>query len=524
MALTVRYCLEWLKHQLGSETISSKLQPLEILNDAGQHFFNMHTWQFAQRRQAELTLTAGQDYLPLPSGFREMVSEPYPATSSNSLIKLTSLDHVNKLRASGTVTSNHYWAAVNYSDGRTPILELYPTPSTVAVTEETRRNVLGFSSRFIDGSDETDPEDVTGQNANGEDVYDIDMGAWTFGCDNTNNPDPLNPGEFLPEFPSQVSMKVTNVAFPIDTLTTEHDTWWLVTKSHKADGNGCIRQQFTGLTGMDPENWTHNTGTLQADQCLSLYIRYHNSEYGKISIVWRNGASTQPTISAEWRWVNGVPVLNSAGPTFEGGNGTFGLPTDAWSAAFQGIEEVEGHPGVYRVWVSGTCKPAVIGVGVRQVFLRPNTDFHAGVSKPATVGMGHFFCAPQLEDGVLAPTAYQPTDTRELRATETSPEFKMFYRADWARVEDDSDDTIPIPDYCNGLFLQVLSDFALGYEERDQGLLSRRLAETMAGPQFDAAIMRDGEGQITLGEARGGRLGMVEIQPWRYTSTVEHIE
>ena len=79
----------------------------------------------------------------------------------------------------------------------------------------------------------------------------------------------------------------------------------------------------------------------------------------------------------------------------------------------------------------------------------------------------------------------------------------MYYRAGWRAITEDMA-FIPIPDYCETLFRQLMRSFARGYEEDDVGSLHLRLVEIEKSPIFLHAKQRDGNMQNTLGQMAGG--------------------
>jgi hypothetical protein len=79
----------------------------------------------------------------------------------------------------------------------------------------------------------------------------------------------------------------------------------------------------------------------------------------------------------------------------------------------------------------------------------------------------------------------------------------MYYRAGWREITEDLA-FIPIPDYCETLFRQLMRSFARGYEEDDVGSLHLRLMEIEKSPIFIHAKQRDGNIQNTLGQMAGG--------------------
>lgn len=88
--------------------------------------------------------------------------------------------------------------------------------------------------------------------------------------------------------------------------------------------------------------------------------------------------------------------------------------------------------------------------------------------------------------------------------------FRLTYRAGWANLTSDSD-YIPIPIWCEGLFLRVLAAFARGLYREEQGSTDARLAEIQAGPIYAAALKEDGSKQID----HGPMLGAIHQSGWR---------
>lgn len=81
--------------------------------------------------------------------------------------------------------------------------------------------------------------------------------------------------------------------------------------------------------------------------------------------------------------------------------------------------------------------------------------------------------------------------------------FQIFYKKGWSRLSQGSN-VVDIPDFCNGLYLQIVRSFALGYEDEDQGNLDQRLMLVMNGPLFTAAKQFDRMVQPSYGHMRGG--------------------
>lgn len=83
--------------------------------------------------------------------------------------------------------------------------------------------------------------------------------------------------------------------------------------------------------------------------------------------------------------------------------------------------------------------------------------------------------------------------------------LRIFYRATWATVRDDTTN-IAIPDFLRPLYFEVLRQFAEGYERPRLGTVSERLALVERGPLLAAAKRIDRAVQPTYGVSRGGAM------------------
>jgi len=81
--------------------------------------------------------------------------------------------------------------------------------------------------------------------------------------------------------------------------------------------------------------------------------------------------------------------------------------------------------------------------------------------------------------------------------------FRMFYTKSWTRITQASQ-TLPIPRYCNGAFMQLCRHFALGWEDEDLAGLEMRLQAWEDGPAFKQATAQDHRQQSRFGRMRGG--------------------
>lgn len=83
--------------------------------------------------------------------------------------------------------------------------------------------------------------------------------------------------------------------------------------------------------------------------------------------------------------------------------------------------------------------------------------------------------------------------------------FRIFYLKSWTRITQASQ-TLPIPRFCNGAFMQLCRHFALGWEDEEEGGLEERLLIWEQGPVFKGAAKQDGRIQKAWGHISGGAI------------------
>lgn len=91
----------------------------------------------------------------------------------------------------------------------------------------------------------------------------------------------------------------------------------------------------------------------------------------------------------------------------------------------------------------------------------------------------------------------------------------IYYRAKWAPVASDND-TLMVPWYAEGAFVQAVRAHAAGYDESDNATLEQRLAMVVAGDTWKAARKADAQVQPDYGPIQNG-IGQVPqaIYDWR---------
>ncbi len=83
--------------------------------------------------------------------------------------------------------------------------------------------------------------------------------------------------------------------------------------------------------------------------------------------------------------------------------------------------------------------------------------------------------------------------------------LQLVYRARWVDLSEDQDDLVPVPDWIESLYVQLVRATAWGYLENDMGM---HLAKVINNPLWNAAGLRDSAQQHEHGALSGGALSM----------------
>lgn len=156
------------------------------------------------------------------------------------------------------------------------------------------------------------------------------------------------------------------------------------------------------------------------------------------------------------------------------------LPDDYGSAI---SVDVDGRPGS-TYWVT-----------------RGDMDILRAATNPSSDTSLYAVCVAY----VSATTTDAPTPVLELSPTPQTTDADYFiftYRAQWADLDED-DERVPVPSFCETLFITVLQAFARGFLREEQGSLGARLAEIRAGEVFKQALRDDRTKQASWGVIRG---------------------
>lgn len=159
MVLSTQTCLAHVRQTLGTGAnapVSSELSELEIVNQAGAHFFAMHPWSFLEGRQATIGTVANQNYVTLPADCAE-IQRVVSQNAAWGSIRFTTPGHLLDLRESsvGATSSEGHWGVVRWRpddvDGRPkPIIEIEPPPSLTDATAFT----IFYRAHWVDLTDD----------------------------------------------------------------------------------------------------------------------------------------------------------------------------------------------------------------------------------------------------------------------------------------------------------------------------------------------------------------------------------
>lgn len=81
----------------------------------------------------------------------------------------------------------------------------------------------------------------------------------------------------------------------------------------------------------------------------------------------------------------------------------------------------------------------------------------------------------------------------------------IFWSERWTNVDADADQ-VPIPEFCDTAFIQLVRSFARGYDDEDEATLGQRLTEWRLADYTVMAMQADGEIQPDWGWQRGGAI------------------
>lgn len=84
------------------------------------------------------------------------------------------------------------------------------------------------------------------------------------------------------------------------------------------------------------------------------------------------------------------------------------------------------------------------------------------------------------------------------QTTDSEEQIVLFYRGGWKQPDTDTE-ILSIPNWLNGLFIEVVKAVVNGYEDPEEGSVDRRLTALRQSTMFIDAITRDALAQPTVG-------------------------
>lgn len=121
----------------------------------------------------------------------------------------------------------------------------------------------------------------------------------------------------------------------------------------------------------------------------------------------------------------------------------------------------------------------------------------------------------QLDTGVDAGPVRARLDLWPTPSQDEVDRLYIYYRRGWQACESDNA-LIPIPDWMETLYINLVRAFARGYERESEAGFDARVAAIKQGPVYAAAQLRDKEMVQHLGPMRGGAVTNVR-------STYDHL-
>lgn len=125
-----RRAIEYIKEmeQAVGGRLDPRLNPLQILNDAGAWMYQAHEWAWLDPPPVSLDLVADQAFVDLPADFGSIRS----VESQNNYLriaKVTAMSFITYLRGNTAIFTLNRYLSPAWTDANSPRLELYPVPS-----------------------------------------------------------------------------------------------------------------------------------------------------------------------------------------------------------------------------------------------------------------------------------------------------------------------------------------------------------------------------------------------------------
>lgn len=281
-------------------------------------------------------------------------------------------------------------------------------------------------------------------------------------------------------------------------LVASYPWKWLVRPPAALDLRGTI--SFTGAS------WVDGTLTLTAIGAFTNYT-------------WRSGdqvvitAGTNTTLGtynvASRVSADAITLTSSIGATASAVAGTLSFPFIVLPSDFAELLAIQSVS--LSTTMQLTTYQTIVEMRASQVGISGFSYYGA------ILWRGAFTEAPLSEKAPVPRIEIYSTPT----ANETAA-FSLIYRAGWPVQADDANFAL-LPSFVEPLYVQLLRAVARGFDEEDEGSMSRRLTEVMSGPLFLSAKRRDDMIQRNYGRLGPGALasasgrGNDELGPWLTT-------
>jgi hypothetical protein len=177
-----------------------------------------------------------------------------------------------------------------------------------------------------------------------------------------------------------------------------------------------------------------------------------------------------------WRWLEGESVLLDVVADQE----WIALPEN-FSRAIS-LQTVDGNAAIN--WIT-----------------RAELDNHRqSITQATDTGLMSAVVVTVAGSGETPPTAR--LEIHPPRASSATGFLRLTYKAKWADLTGDSN-YVPIPDWCEDLYVLILQAYARGFMREEQGTVDIRLSALKSGTIFRDAIREDRTKQTEWGRIKG---------------------
>lgn len=143
MTITSGQLLDAIKHRIGGPVDAELGGGIRILNLAGRHFYNMHSWRAALVTGASLNYVANQNYCTLPTGFGELIG---CEVADNALLRPVYRIGIEEMLKLRNINPGYFGFITHVCVESQTKLGVYPTPTASA----TAALQIAYLSRWAD--------------------------------------------------------------------------------------------------------------------------------------------------------------------------------------------------------------------------------------------------------------------------------------------------------------------------------------------------------------------------------------